>query len=257
MFSQHERVDSQCMGRPMHLWRFGHFGVPLLVMPSSAGMAHEWQYNGLIETLRPLIEGGRIKLYCSESNVAESWNSEEISPEERVARHHEFEAYILEELVPLIREDCRTEGIRIAVAGTSLGAFYAANLVLKHPEIFFYGLCLSGRYDATWLTNGFSNDDIYYNNPMAFVPGLVGEDLERVRRLTHLDLVCGRGRYEGNNVQATQEFARVLERKGISHVHDLWGEDVTHEPKWWSRQAAYYLTRRFGDDADATASPEP
>ena len=61
----------------MHLWRFGHYGVPLLVMPSSAGMAHEWQYNGLIETLRPLIEGGRIKLYCSESNVAETWNSEE------------------------------------------------------------------------------------------------------------------------------------------------------------------------------------
>jgi esterase/lipase superfamily enzyme len=247
MFSEHERVDSRAMGRPMHLWRFGHYGVPLLVMPSSAGMAHEWQYNGLIETLRPLIEGCRLNLYCSESNVAETWASDDAEPVTRVTRHQDFETYILEELVPLIRRDCQSATIRIAVAGTSLGAFYAANLVLKHPELFFYGLCMSGRYDATWLTDGFTNDDIYYNNPMAFVPNLDGDELERVRSQTHLDLVCGQGDFEGSNVPATREFARVLADKGISHVHDLWGSDVTHEPKWWSRQAALYLTRRFGD----------
>lgn len=236
------------MGRPMHLWRFGHYGVPLLVMPSSAGMAHEWQYNGQIETLRPLIEQGKLKLYCSESNVSETWGSDAAEPAERVTRHRDFETYIIDELVPLIRRDCRSPDIRLAVAGTSLGAFYAANLVLKHPEIFFYGLCLSGRYDATWLTDGFTNDDIYYNNPMAFVPNLEGEELERVRSRTHLVLVCGQGNFEGNNVAATRAFARVLADKGISHEHDMWGHDVTHEPKWWSRQAAVFLTRRFGQD---------
>ena len=48
MFSRHERFESRAMERGMHLWRFGHYGVPLLVMPSAAGIAHEWQYNGLI-----------------------------------------------------------------------------------------------------------------------------------------------------------------------------------------------------------------
>lgn len=236
------------MGRAMHLWRFGHYGVPLLVMPSSAGMAHEWEYNGLIETLRPLIEGGRLKLYCSESNVSETWGGEGVHPTDQIRRHRDFETYIVDELVPMIRRDCRSATIRLAVAGTSLGAFYAANLVLRYPELFFYGLCLSGRYDATWLTDGFSNDDIYYNNPMAFVPNLAGDELERVRSRTHMDLVCGQGNFEGDNIAATQAFARVLGKKGISHVHDLWGHDVTHEPKWWSLQAAHYLTRHFGGD---------
>jgi esterase/lipase superfamily enzyme len=246
MYSRHERVESRAMERPMHLWRFGHYGVPLLVMPSAAGIAHEWEYNGLIEGLRPLIEGGRLKLYCTESNVSESWGHFEGDPAWRVERHRAFERYLREELVPFIREDCRTPDIRLAVAGTSLGAFYAANLALKHPETFFYALCMSGRYDATYLTDGFDNLEVYYNNPVAFVPNLGGDDLQRVRALTHLDLVCGRGAWEGQNAQATAAFAALLADKGIPHRRELWGRDVTHEPQWWAKQAVHYLSERFG-----------
>jgi esterase/lipase superfamily enzyme len=246
MFSQHQRVPSAAMGRSMHLWRFGHYGVPLVALPSAAGIAHEWEYNGLIESLRPLIEEGRLKLYCTESNVAESWTDDERHPAERVERHQSFERYVVDELVPWIRDDCRTPDIRIALAGTSLGAFYSANLALKHPETFFYALCMSGRYDTRWLTDGFTNEDIYYNNPMAFVPNLAGEALERVRRGVHLDLVCGQGRYEGSNGFATAAFAHVLRRQGISHRHEPWGPAASHEPIWWSRQVAHYLGQRFG-----------
>jgi esterase/lipase superfamily enzyme len=238
------------MGRAMHLWRFGHYGVPLLVLPSAAGMAHEWQYNGLIEALRPLIDEGRLKLYCTESNVSETWTDDASPLEERLRNHGAFEKYLVEELVPFIRDDCRTPAIRLAVAGTSLGALYAANLALKFPEIFFYALCLSGRYDSTWLTGGASNDDVYYSNPMAFVPGLDGEPLDRVREAVHLDLVCGEGAHEGSNPAATRAFSEVLRRKRIAHRLDLWS-DAAHEPSWWCRQVRFYLSRRFGSPAAA------
>ena len=52
MFSSLERIDSKALARKVHLWRFGDYGTPLLVFPSSAGMAHEWEYNGLVEVLR-------------------------------------------------------------------------------------------------------------------------------------------------------------------------------------------------------------
>jgi esterase/lipase superfamily enzyme len=229
----------------MHLWRFGHYGVPVLVLPSAAGIAHEWQYNGLIDALRPLIEVGRLKLYCTESNVSESWADETKHPADRLRRHRAFERYLVEELVPFIRADCGSDDIRLAVAGASLGAMYAANLTLKFPEAFFYALCLSGRYDSTWLTAGFSNDDVYFSNPMAFVPGLAGEPLDRLRRAVHLDLVCGEGAYEGANPAATRAFADVLLRQRIPHRLDLWNE-ASHEPAWWSRQVRFYLGRRFG-----------
>jgi esterase/lipase superfamily enzyme len=211
MFRQLDRVESPALGRPIHLWRFGHYGVPLLVFPSASGVAHEWEAGGLIDTLSGMIEAGRIKLYCTESNVGESWTEGDGHPAERIRRHLAFERYVMDELVPFIRQDCRTEGIRIAVAGASLGAFYAAKFALKHPETFFWALCLSGRYDATWMTGGFSNDDIYFNNPAAFVRGLEGEALARVRERTQLTLVCGQGAFEGSNIDATRQFAAALD----------------------------------------------
>ena len=56
------------MGRGMHLWKYGHFGPPLLVFPSAAGMAHEWEAHGMVEALEPWLETGKLKLYCTETN---------------------------------------------------------------------------------------------------------------------------------------------------------------------------------------------
>ncbi|MCP3981805.1 MAG: esterase [bacterium] len=243
MFSKLERVPSKAMGEKMFLWRFGHYGQPLLVFPSSAGMAHEWEFNGLIGVLEPTIRAGKLKLYCTESNVTEAWFSD-LPPEKRIKRHMAFEKYVVDELVPHILEDCETPDIPIWIAGTSLGGYYSANLLLKHPGLFSYALCLSGRYDARILTDGFDNLDVYYCNPMAFVPNLHGEQLESARQNVHLDLVVGQGDHEGRNIEQTKQFASILASKGISHRCELWGDDVTHEWTWWNRQALFYLSQR-------------
>ena len=243
MFAKHELIPSRAMGRRMHLWRYGQFGPPLLVFPSAAGMAHEWQAHGMVDALGDFINTGKLKLYCTESNVAEAWTRKENDPRWRIGRHKVYEQYVVKELAPFIRADCRTPDIPIATTGTSLGAFYAANFVLKYPEVFTYGLCMSGRYNVTWLTDGFSNEDIYFNNPMAYVPNMNGDVLEQVKSRVHLALVCGQGKWEDGNIEATQAFADVLEAKGISHERDLWGHDVAHEWTWWTRQARYHLEK--------------
>ena len=56
MFRKHELVPSEAMGRKMHLWRYGHYGSPVLVFPSASGMAHEWEANGMVEALGDLIQ---------------------------------------------------------------------------------------------------------------------------------------------------------------------------------------------------------
>jgi esterase/lipase superfamily enzyme len=209
-------------------------------------MAHEWEAHGMIEALADLIDGGKLKLYCTESNVAEAWTRREGDPAWRIGRHQLFERYIVEELVPRIRADCHAPEMRLAATGTSLGALYAANFTLKFPGLFHWALCLSGRYDVTPFVNGHQGPDIYFNNPVAYVPGLHGEELERVRRHTHLVLVCGRGKWEGGNIEDTERFSEILAAKGISHERDLWGHDVHHEWTWWRRQALYHLGRAFG-----------
>jgi esterase/lipase superfamily enzyme len=152
-----------------------------------------------------------------------------------------YEQFVTEELVPYVRADCNKADIPIALTGTSLGAYYAANFALKHPVAFRYALCMSGRYDATWMTDGFINSDIYFNNPMAYVQGMQGEYLDLVRKHTHLSLVCGQGKWEEGNIEDAQRLAQLLEAKGISHKLDLWGHDVAHQWPWWQRQARLHL----------------
>lgn len=245
MFKKAHLVPSQHMGRQLYLWQHGDFGAPVLVFPSAAGMAHEWENQGMIEALAPLIGGRKIKLYCIESNVSEAWTKKDLDPAWRIGRHMAYERFINEELVPFIRQDCHTPEIPIGVTGTSLGAFFAANFALKNPEVFRYALCMSGRYDIRDF-NPLQSVDVYFNNPLAYLGGMEGELLEKVRKNTHLDLICGRGPWEDGNWQETQRFSEMCTRKGISNRMDLWGKDVDHEWGWWRRQAKMYLGHRFG-----------
>jgi esterase/lipase superfamily enzyme len=246
MKRRHELIPSQSLGRPVHLWCYGHWGWPVLVFPSAAGMAHEWDAQGMVEVLGDLIEGGKIKLYCTESNVAEAWTQRHHHPAWRIQRHRAFEAYVTHELIPWIRHDCASPEMRLATAGCSLGGFYAANFALKFPELFHWALCMSGRYDITHFTDGFQNLDVYFNNPMAYVANLDGEALGRVRSLAHLVLVCGQGPWEEGCIEETHQLANLLQAKGISHQRDIWGHDVAHDWNWWRRQARYHLLKAVG-----------
>lgn len=241
-----ERIQSPQLGRGISLWSYGHWGQPLVVFPTAAGFAHEWEAQGMVETLAPFLESGRIKLYCPESNVAEAWTKKENDAAWRIGRHVAYERFVVETLVPHIRQDCNNPGAWMATAGASLGGFYSANFALKFPETFRWSLSMSGRYSMTHFTDGFANADLYFNNPLAYVRGLSGEPLERIRRNSHLVLVCGQGAFEEGCIEETQALADLLEAQQIPHDRDIWGHDVAHNWGWWKRQATYHLARRFG-----------
>src|SRR6185503_380501 len=122
--AQHRLLPSPAMGRDVHVWTYGHFGMPVVVFPTAAGFAHEWQAQGMVDALAPWLGSGRIKLYCPESNVAEAWTREEGDPRWRMSRHSAYERFVMETLVPFVREDCRSSHIKLAATGASLGGLY-------------------------------------------------------------------------------------------------------------------------------------
>jgi esterase/lipase superfamily enzyme len=243
MTARHLLLDSPAMGRRVHLWAFGDVGRPLIVFPSNAGVAHEWQKGGMIEALSPLLAAGRLKIYCPETNVSRTFTGDG-SVEDRMAHHKAYERFVLETLVPFVRRDCQMPGVPMVASGCSMGAFYASLFTLKHPETFEQALCLSGRYRASSMFNR-SNDDLYFNDPLAFLPNLSGGALEHVRRRVHLTVVVGRGAHEEGCIRETAEFGGWLQKKGIPHHLAFWGEDSRHDYTWWRRQALHYLNQLF------------
>ena len=198
----------------------------------------------MIDALAPLLRAGRMKIYCPETNVSRSFTGEG-SMQERMAHHRAYERFVMETLVPFIRDDCRSPDVPMVATGCSVGALYASLFVLKHPETFPQALCLSGRYRTSSFFGGSANEDVYFNDPIAFLPNLHGAALERVRRRAHLTVVVGRGAHEHTCISETAELGTWLGKKGIpSHVA-FWGTESSHTYAWWQKQAYHYLRQLF------------
>ena len=229
----------------MEILAFGHYGAPLIAFPSGGGTYFDFESNGMIGAIQHLIEGGVLKVYCPPSVDHESWLNKSITPHYRGLLHNAYQDFIVSNLVPAIRTDCHDSRIRIALTGCSLGAYHAANHALKFPHLFHYALCMSGLYNIGRLTDHSHSAEVYFNNPLAYLPSLAGNDLSHVQNNTHLTLVCGQGAYEDNNLIETNALADILAAKQISHERDIWGHDVEHHWHWWRKQIVYHLEKTF------------
>lgn len=221
------------MGREFSLWTYGHYGKPIFVFPSAAGMAHEWEMEGMVEMLAPLINEGKIKLYCPESNVAATWNNKDAHPAEWIKAHQAYESFIVNHILPWLYHDCESEHIPLMTTGVSMGAFYAVNFTLKYPHLFTECLAMSGRYEVGSFTHGFSNMDIYFNNPLAYLANMEGESLDMVRNNCKFILTCGRGAYEEGCKEETEALGAMMHSKGVPCVLDMWGYDSAHDWDYW------------------------
>lgn len=242
MSARHVLLDSPALGRRVHLWCFGEVGQPVIVFPSNAGVAHEWRESGMVDALGPLLAARRLKLYCPESNISQTFSGDGPLPH-RMALHERYERFVLETLVPFIRHDSHSPHARVVGTGCSMGAMLASLFALKHPEVFRGALCMSGRYRGAGFIRGGASEASYFNDPLAFLPNLGGAALERVRRQTHLTLVVGRGPFENRCIPETLELGAWLRRKGIPHHLGVWGSDSRHDYTWWRKQARHYLSQ--------------
>jgi esterase/lipase superfamily enzyme len=101
---------------------YGHHGRPLLVFPSEQGRASDYESNGMVHVLSPLIEAGRLKVYCVDSFDAASWAAGDRSLEDRARAHERYEDWIVHQVIPFIYTDCRGPQ-EVAATGCSLGAY--------------------------------------------------------------------------------------------------------------------------------------
>jgi len=64
---------SPALQKHMPLAAYGHYGFALLMIPTAAADYLEYERFQLIDSLRPMIDGGRMKLFSIDSINNESW----------------------------------------------------------------------------------------------------------------------------------------------------------------------------------------
>jgi len=106
---------------------------------------------------------------------AESWYNRAITPHDRAVRHEQYESYLMEEVVPLMRVYNGYHSDFLMTTGCSFGAYHAANLAFKHPDVFSRVIAISGQYDLHFLIRDGFDDACYFNSPMSYLPNLGDE----------------------------------------------------------------------------------
>lgn len=222
------------------LCRWGEVGTPVLFFPTAAGDAEECERFLMIKTLSKQLEEQRIKLYSVDSVAGRAWIQSKQGPANAARVQNQFLNFIYHEVVPAIRQDCRSPGQEIVVAGASIGAYNALAAICRHPDVFSKAICMSGTYDL-WKKFGEGNkpQDWHYASPLDFVPKLAeGDHLTKLRTRFVL-LTHGKGKWE--DPEESWRVANTLGARGIPNRVDEWGTEWNHDWPTWRNMMPKYM----------------
>ena len=144
---------------------FGHDGLPVIVFPTSCGRFFEFEDQGMVGAIESKINRGQMQLYCVDSVDSESWYGQ-VEGSWKIARHLQYERYIMNELLPHIR--WRNWNQQVAMIGCSFGGFHAASMALRHPDQITAMLSMGGAFDVRRFLHGYYSEDAYLTLPMDF-----------------------------------------------------------------------------------------
>ena len=226
---------SPTLNREMELLVFGHGGARMIVFPTSRARFFEYEDRSMVAALGDHIESGRLQLFCVDSVDAESFYARAAHPSGRIARHLQYEQYLIHELLPFVWSKNLTPFT--IVHGCSFGAYHAINFALRHPELVNRAIGLSGKYQMRGFFDGYDDDNIYSNNPSDYVPN--EHDSGRLEQIKKVDLIMVIGEHDPA-YQNNRELSSALWSKNIWHAFRSWN-GWAHDWPYWQQMIRRYI----------------
>lgn len=235
MHREYVKWYSPSLHKEMELLHFGHGGFPVVVFPTSYGRFFEYEDRGMVGALASKIDRGELRLICVDSVDLESWYNKSIHPADRLHRQNAYDAYLAVELVPYVRNS--TSWDRMGTTGCSFGGYHAINFALRHPDMVTYAVSMSGAFNIPQrFLDGHYNDDAYFHSPLDYLPGVSGQQLDRMRSNYY---VLATGEHDPLFDQNVK-LAHWLGTKQIPHILDVWS-GFGHDWPWWHKMAAKFF----------------
>ncbi len=238
---EYHKWFSHNLNQDMELKVYGFSGKPLLVFPTQSGRFFDFENNGMIHAIHPMIDSGKLKVITVDSVDSQSWANWDAHPADRARRHEEYDRYIIEEVIPFIHTHADGTQEKSIVTGSSMGAYHACNFFFRHPDAFDGVIALSGLYKLNLFIGDYMDDLVYFNSPLSFLPDLEDEWYIQQYQQSQIIFCVGQGAWEDDMLKDTHELQCILEEKKIPFWIDYWGYDVNHDWPWWQKQLPYFL----------------
>jgi esterase/lipase superfamily enzyme len=228
----HHKWYSPNLSREINVLAFGTRGYPVILFPTSLGRYFENKDFKLIDSVAWFLDEGLVKIYCVDGIDEYSWYNRNIHPADRVRNHIWYDQMLLHELVPLAQRE--TGVMRVATAGCSFGGYHATNFAFRHPEVVKYVFTMGAAFDIRDQLSGHYNDDVYFNNPMDFLPSAQNDFFR------DMFVVLGTGTHD-MFWSANEQMAEILRSKNIQHWLDV-RPQAPHDWPAWREMFPHYLS---------------
>lgn len=229
------------LGHDMELKVYGTSGKPILVFPAQGGRFYEYEDFKMIEAISGFIDEGKIKVFTVDSLDNQSWANWSAHPADRARRHEDYDHYITQEVVPLIRQHSGENEFKIVSTGVSMGAYHAGNFFFRHPDIFDVVIALSGLFQLRMFVGDYVDEVVYLNCPLYFLPNLTDPWYLEQYRSSKIIVCVGQGAWEDAMLADAYALKRIMDEKKIPAWIDIWGHDVNHDWPWWRVMMPYFL----------------
>lgn len=214
---------------------FGHAGARMLVFPTSFGRFHEWEDRSMIACLGDQIERGWLQIFCVDAVDTETWYNKHSHPAHRAIRQNQYYGYLLHELLPFTQHV--NSNPFMITTGASFGAYHAANFAFRYPDCVGRVVGLSGMYDIRRFSDGYYDDNVYFNNPVDFISN--EHDGWRLDRLRSMDIILAVGRTDAL-LASNEHLSKLLWEKGIGNALRIW-DGFAHDWPWWMKMLPLYV----------------
>jgi len=230
---------SGALGHDMELLLYGHGGQALVCFPSQNGRATDWDGFGMVDAVGDLLDAGQLTVIAVDGLDWQSWTNPVATPTDKARRHDAYHRYVTEEVVPFARAETGRESVW--ATGCSMGAYHAANVFFRRPDLFDGLIAMSGLYQPHMFVGDYSDDAVYFNSPLYYLPNLDDPwHIERYRR-SRIVFCAGQGAWEDESLRDMRQMQAILEAKGVPATFDYWGHDVEHHWYWWQKMLRHHL----------------
>lgn len=232
MKEQHHKWYSPNLSKDIEMLHFGHAGYPVVIFPTTMGRYFESKDFKLIDSVKWFVDEGLVQIYCPDSIDKHSWYNKGIHPAQKVKNHIWYDKMVMEEVVEKIRWNTGTG--KVAMAGASFGAYHAANFAFRHPEVVSHLFTMSGAFDIKDFMYGYYDDNVYFNNPVDYLPGLDHPDLYNMK------IILGTSEWDICK-DANFHLSHLLNQKGVNHWLDF-RKERKHDWSTWREMFPHYLS---------------
>lgn len=232
MKEQHHRWYSPNLNTDLEMLVFGDRGYPVILFPTTKGRYYQNKDFGLIDSVRWFVDEGFVKIYCPDTLDWLTWYDKSIAPAERARRYAWYDKMLVDELAPWAMHE--TSVNKVVAAGCSFGGYHAANFAFKHPEKVGHLFTMGGAFDIKSFTDGYYDDNVFYNNPVDFLPG--GNN----HALWGMNIILGTSDNDfckGDNIR----MSNILSAKHIIHWLDI-RPFADHDWPIWKEMFPHYLS---------------